>query len=712
MNPLKKSRVRVAIIMMIFAALFFVFIGRFLYLSTTKKFHGEDMIAYAEKKRWEAEATLSAERGEIFDRLGSPIAINVPSYHLVAVYRLGGVQDPDATVVDYKKTATGLAPILGMTVKELETYLIENKDRSQIEFGKKGSDLTLDQKEKIDKLDLPGIRLIEEPKRYYPNGVFLSDTLGFVQKMTEDNGRVVLKGQMGIEKQYDDALRESIGSRIFEKDRSGGELIQGGSRISNEPKDGSNLYLTIDHRIQQALEKQMQKMYDEYKPKNATGVVMDAKTGEILAMTDRPSFNPNLRDMTDFTNFAVSSRFEPGSTMKIFTLAAAIDAGVFRPNEPYKSGNYNYKGTVIKDYNDVGWGTIPMIEGVYHSSNVMFSILTAEKLGIERYKEYFKKFHFDQMTGIDISGEVNSQSDLSKPLNTVITSWGQSTAVTPMQLLQGATAIAGNGEMVKPHIIQKADHVDQAPYKAKTEVVGKPISAEAAKATREALDGVVNSKLGTGQMYKLDDYRVIGKTGTAQISENGKYIQGKFIHSFIGMAPKDDPELIMYIAVDRPSKNESSVSGPSIMSPVFKSVMNTALQYRSIQPETQKESVDVKAKITTSYITKTVAEAKTLAKEQGAVPIILGDGAQVVSQIPSRGQEFVSGERVLLKTDDTFKMPDLSGWSQRDVKKLVSLYDLKLDVIGKGFVTKQSARTGTLVKENGKLTVELAEPND
>ncbi|HAL00439.1 MAG TPA: peptidoglycan glycosyltransferase, partial [Exiguobacterium sp.] len=358
------------------------------------------------------------------------------------------------------------------------------------------------------------------------------------------------------------------------------------------------------------------------------------------------------------------------------------------------------------------WGTIPMIEGVYHSSNVMFSKLTAEKLGIERYKEYFKKFHFDQRTGIDISGEVNSQSDLSKPLNALITSWGQSTAVTPMQLLQGATAIAGDGEMAKPHIIQKADHTDKAPYRAKTEVVGKPISAEAAKATRDALDGVVNSKIGTSQMYKLKDYRVIGKTGTAQISENGKYIQGKFIHSFIGMAPKDDPELIMYIAVDRPSKNESSVSGPLIMSPVFKSVMNTALQYRSIQPETQKDSVDVKAKITPSYIKKSARQATDLAKEQEAVPIILGDGAEVVSQIPSRGQEFVSGERVLLKTANTFKMPNLTGWSQRDVKKLVSLYDLKLDVIGKGFVTKQSARTGTLVKENGKLTVELAEPKE
>ena len=148
---------------------------------------------------------------------------------------------------------------------------------------------------------------------------------------------------MGIEKQYDEALRESFGSRVFEKDRSGGELVQGTSKISNEPKDGSNLYLTIDHRIQQALEKQMQKMYNEYKPKNATGIVMDAKTGEILAMTDRPSFNPNLRDMTDFTNFAVSSRFEPGSTMKIFTLAAAIDAGY-----PVRTNLINQEVTITR----------------------------------------------------------------------------------------------------------------------------------------------------------------------------------------------------------------------------------------------------------------------------------------------------------------------------------------------------------------------------
>ncbi|WP_232818663.1 penicillin-binding protein [Exiguobacterium flavidum] len=670
------------------------------------------MITYAERKRWEAQASLPAERGEIFDRLGSPIAINVPSYRLVAIYRLGDKQDPKQTVIDFKRTAQELAPVIGMESKELETYLIENKDRAQVEFGKKGNDLTLDQKKKIDALKLPGIRLIEEPKRYYPNGVFLSDTLGFVQKLTDDVGRIRLEGQMGIEKQYDEAMQESYGARFFEKDVAGGQLVQGGQGITKEPQDGTDLYLTIDHRIQQALEMEMQKMYKEYKPKNATAVVMDAKTGDILAMTDRPSFDPNKRNMKDFTNFAVSSRFEPGSTMKIFTLAAAIDAGVFEGSKTYKSGSYNYKGTVIKDHNYVGWGTIPMIEGVWRSSNVMFSILTAEQLGIDRYKEYYKKFHFDQRTGIDISGEVNSQSDLSKSLNAVITSWGQSTAVTPMQLLQAATAIAGDGEMVKPHIIKKADHVDKAPYKAETTVVGKPISAEAAKATRDALDGVVNGKKGTGQMYKLDDYRVIGKTGTAQISENGKYIEGKFIHSFLGMAPKDDPELIMYIAVDRPKKLESSSSGPVIMSPVFKSVMNTALQYRSIKPDTQEDSVDLEAKVTPSYIGETAGAAKELAEKNDAVPLVLGDGVQVVSQIPARGQEFVSGERVMLKTASTFKMPDLTGWSQRDVKKLVSLYDLKLDVIGKGFVTKQSARAGTIVKENGKLTVELAEPKE
>ncbi|MFN4213322.1 penicillin-binding transpeptidase domain-containing protein, partial [Exiguobacterium sp.] len=714
-NSLQQSKKRVAWVAIVcFTPLFLFFVGWFFYLSVFQTYKGENMLAFAEEERWKAVSTLKAERGEIFDRFGQPIAINIPSYRVVAVLKLGGERVEGKTLLpeEFPEAARELATVIPMTEADVLKRLEQNVERGQIEFGVPGRDLTVEQKEEIESFEIPGITFVEEPKRYYPNKVFASSVIGYAQKI-DQNGRIELVGELGIEKSLNDILSESYGLNRFEKDLAGRPLIASDEQLRIEPEDGADVQLTIDHRIQQLLDTKMDEMYEEYAPKNATAIIMDPKTGEIVALSDRPSFDPNTREITSYSNFSVSSRFEPGSTMKIFTLAAAINEGVFDPNELYKSGSYTYGRTTFNDYNITGWGTIPMVEGVWHSSNVAFSIMANERLGLSRYEDYFNAFKFDQRTGVDLPGEVNSQYDFESPLNVLITAWGQSTAVTPMQILQATSAIATDGTMKQPHVIKKVVNRETGETIRTTnpKVVGQPITAEAAQLTREALDGVVNSDLGTGQLYALENYRVIGKTGTAQIAENGKYLSGQYIHSFVGMAPEDDPELVMYIAVDRPN-SDSSTTGPRIMAPLFKDVMDVALRYRSVEPEKQEKAVDASTKTTESYLDLGRDEAVTKAKAASFAPILLGGGEAVSAQSPVEGQSYVVGERLLLKTGDTFAMPNLSGWSLRDVKRLATLYQLNLEIDGTGFVTSQSIGKDKPVKTGATLKVRLESPSN
>ncbi len=715
MTSLQQSKKRVAWVAIVcFTPLFLFFVGWFFYLSVFQTYKGENMLAFAEEERWKAVSTLKAERGEIFDRFGQPIAINIPSYRVVAVLKLGGKRVENKTLMPdaFPEAAKQLATVIPMTEGDILKRLEQNKDRGQIEFGVPGRDLTVEQKEEIETFEISGITFVEEPKRYYPNKVFASSVVGYAQKI-DQNGRIELVGELGIEKSLNDVLSESYGLYRFEKDLAGRQLVSSDEQLKVDPEDGADVQLTIDHRIQQLLDTKMEELYKTYKPKNATAIIMDPKTGEIIALSDRPSFDPNTREISSYSNFSVSSRFEPGSTMKIFTLAAAINEGVYNPNELYKSGSYKYGKTVFNDYNITGWGTIPMVEGVWHSSNVAFSILANERLGLSRYEDYFKAFKFDQRTGVDLPGEVNSQYDFESPLNVLITAWGQSTAVTPMQILQATSAIATDGTMKQPHVIKKVVNRETGETIRTTnpKVVGQPITAESAKQTREALDGVVNSDVGTGQLYALDNYRVIGKTGTAQIAENGKYLSGQYIHSFVGMAPEDDPELVMYIAVDRPN-SDSSTTGPRIMAPLFKDVMDVALRYRSVEPDKQAKSNDASTKTTVSFVGQGRDEAVKAAKAAAFTPVSLGSGETVIAQSPVEGQPYVAGERLLLKTDESFTMPVLKGWSLRDVKRLATLYQLNLEIDGTGFVSSQSIGKGKPVNTGATLKVKLQSPSN
>jgi penicillin-binding protein 2B len=703
-----------AILTLIFALLFFVLIIRFLYLQTTGEVNGEILAARAQEQ-YERKRGIEANRGSILDRRGEVIAQDTSTYTLVAVLDDSMTTSPKQPkhVIEPEETAEKLAPLLHMEESEVSDIL--SKDAFQVEFGSAGRNISHSLKVKIEKMNLPGIGFIRDTHRYYPNGTFASHIIGYAQREEESKNTV---GMFGIEKSLDKYLHEKDGYKVYEGDKQGFKLPNGEEKIV-APDNGNNVYLTIDQKVQTFLEDAMNEAAEEYEPEKIIGIVADPKTGKILAMGQRPSFNPNVRDINNYYNDAVAYPFEPGSTMKIFTLAAAIEEGVFNRNELYQSGAYNVEGGRIRDHNKTGWGTISFLEGVQRSSNVAMAILAKEKLGPDRFMQYMNKFGLNEKTGIDLPNEANGKFNYKYDIEKVTTAFGQGSTVTPIQQVQAATAIANGGKMMKPYIIDKivdVDH-DKVVKQNKPEVAGTPISEKTSKEVLDILETVVSSEKGTGRPYQIEGYEVAGKTGTAQIAgSDGKYLTGRdnYIFSFLGMAPKEDPELLVYIAVQQPELKDTE-TGSMPVSSIFNTVMKNSLQYLKIQPseealeQPKKTETEIGAEVP-SFIGEDSASAEKLLKSNHVQPLILGSGNEIVAQYPEAGTNMIVNERVFLQTDGKVTMPDLKGWSSRDVMKLANFLDLDLKIKGNGYVVSQNLSENETVKENDQLMVKLESP--
>jgi penicillin-binding protein 2B len=698
----------------LFSLLFFILLARFVYLQATGTADGQVLAVEAEK-RYKQQRVIEAKRGTIFDRNGNTVAEDTPSYTVVAVLDKTLTTDPKKPrhVVDPEMTAKKLAPLLNMEVSEVERIL--KKDAKQVEFGTKGRNISQQLKMKIEELNLPGIGFIRDTKRFYPNGTFASHVIGYVQKSDEENGKTV--GVMGIEKSLNDYLQEKDGYVTFKGDPQGLKLPNTKESIV-PPDNGNDVYLTIDQKIQTFLEDAMNQVEKKYKPEKIIAIVADPKTGEILAMGSRPSFNPNKRNIRYYLNDAISYPYEPGSTMKIFTLAAAVNEGVYNGNELYKSGAYKVGPDIIRDHNKVGWGTISFNEGVQRSSNVAFSILVREKLGEDRFLQYLHRFHFNQPTGIDLPGETTGRIVYQYPLEKVTTAFGQGTTVTPIQQIQAATAIANGGKMMKPYIVDRIVDPDtgKVVMQNEPEVVGQPITKETAEKVLDILETVVTSEKGTGRPYQIEGYRVAGKTGTAQIpSPNGGYLTGynNYIFSFLGMAPRENPRLLMYVAVKQP-KISYTETGAVPVSMIFNSVMKNSLQYLNIQPslKTKAKRKSNKGIVLEQYVGLTVKEATKRLQEKGLTPVVVGKGQRIEAQMPLSGEEVIAQERIILQTDGQATMPDITGWSLRDIMKLAELLQLQPSVKGYGYAVTQNIPPGATVNAGDYLIVELVSPQE
>lgn len=564
--------------------LFLIFSVQFFKIMVLGNTHGVDLRAEINDKIHQ-KRTLAAKRGTIYDASGSPIAVDATNYSLYAVLTSEWSKNADTPdyVTDVNKTAEALSKHISLSKEEI-AKLLSQKDVSQVEFGTAGKNLSVQVKEKIEAEKLPGIKFSESPARYYPNGIFASHLIGYTDTVEEtvDNKTITtLVGKTGIEGLYNDQLTGTAGEVEYSVDGNG-YVITDTEKVTKQPKDGMNLTLTIDKRLQTYLESLVSQADKNYQPVQMTAMLVDPKTGNIIAATQRPTYNSTTKEgiNVQWNNLLMDQAFEPGSTMKVLALAAAINEGVFDPNEKYKSGSVKIYTDLVRDYNKVGWGTITYLEGLAHSSNVAF-VHIIQKIGVEKWKQYLEAFGFGKSTNSGFVNEVSGSNPFNSYLQQLSTGFGQGITVTPYQMMQAFTAIANGGQMQKLRLVDHLTDPDTGKETPNpTTALGKVISPETAKKTLQFLYEATRMKNGTAYDFNIDGEKVAAKTGTAEIinPETGKYYSNgnNYIFSVVGFAPYDDPKYILYITVKQP---RVAVTGNQIIKEIFNPLMKRSLEY-------------------------------------------------------------------------------------------------------------------------------------
>lgn len=685
----------------VFLVFIFVLFLKYVYLSLSPTIYGKNMTAFAENRNT-VSSTLYAKRGNIFDKQGNTLALNVSSYTVVAYLSSTrtGSSSTLRHVVDKELTAKQLAPILGMSEEYILSLL--NRKVYQVELGPGGRGITELTKEAIEELGLPGIGFIEEQKRYYPNGNFASYILGYAKR--QDDGSIL--GELGIEAKYNGILQGTNGYTMYQRDIYGYK-IPDTPETTVDSVDGNDIYVTIDSTIQRFLEEAVLETQDTYSPDWITFTVMDAKTGKILGSANSPSFDPNILNITNYENPLVSFEFEPGSTMKIYTYMCALETGNYNGNDTFLSGTYTIYGTTIKDWSAKGWGTITYDKGFEYSSNVAVTNLVNSILTKEQLKECFQKYGFGNTTGIELTREQDGSLNFNYPIEVASAGFGQGILTTPIQHLQALSIIANDGKMIKPKIIEKIvdANTGKLAYTYELEESEQLVSLDTVAKIKELMSNVVNGTDAgtTGRGYKLDNIDVIVKTGTAQyfISSSNQYSGGgtNYIYSVAGMFPKDDPQIILYAAMKKPNNSAA-------LPRMTKSTIQNIVKYLNLaQPD---NSGDLLSYIVKSYLNQNVEKVKKELEELGINVTVLGNGDKIIAQSKNVNDILLEGERLILKTNDSnIEMPNILNWARKDVLSLCKLTDIECSFDGIGYVTSQSIPKGTLLSLDTTLEATL-----
>ncbi len=662
---------------------------------------------------------LYATRGNIYDSEGNILALNVSSYTVIAYLDPSRTTDSEMPnhVVDKDKTAELLAPILEMEAN----YILEllNQDLYQVELGPGGRDITELKKDEIVALNLPGIDFIENYKRFYPNGDFASYILGYAKTYEEivetEYGKKInydIVGELGIEVEYDEILKGTDGSLVFQRDRHGYKIPDTKEKRI-DAIDGKNIYLTLDASIQRFVETEVKDVYNNYKPEWVQLHVMDAKTGKILASSSSPSFDPNIRNIVNYENPLTSYVFEPGSTMKTYTYMCAIEKGTYKGDELYESGKIKIGTNTIADWNNVGWGKIPFDKGYEYSSNVAIANLLETAIDKNDLLNCFKKYGFGAKTDIELSRELEGTLNFNYPIEVAAAGFGQGITTTAIQHLQALTIIANNGTMLKPYVVEKIvdPNTNEVAYESKIKKVENVVSKKTVDKMKDLMYKVVHGTDPgtTGMAYKLDGFDVLGKTGTAEIYENGRYLTGynDYIYSFSGIYPKDNPEIIIYGAVKQPSQGRGSS-----LSAATRSLMKNIAKYKNMFSEQKTETTIIKYELP-SFINMNVEDVKQSLLDKKMKPIILGDGDRIVKQYPNKNNEVLSYDKVFLLTNDTkIFMPNVLGWSRNEIISLCNMLNLKYEFEGYGYVDAQSISPNSILKQSDILKLTLKQKFD
>lgn len=637
--------------------------------------------------------TLYANRGNIYDINGEELASTVNSYTVIAY-----LNSNKTNVSDKEKTAKELAPILNMTEEKLIELL--NKKLYQVELRPGGYGITEVVKARIEKLELPGIDFIKNSKkRYYNKSTFASYIIGYAKVL--DDGKI--SGELGIEGYYDDILSGTNGYTKYLKYTSSNYKIPNTNEDTKKAKDGSDIYLTIDSSIQLIAEKAVSSMKEKFNTDWAVFTVMDAKTGAIVASATNPNFNPNdTNTIKEYMNPLLSYQYEPGSVMKVFSFASSMEEGKYDGEETFKSGSYTLDdGTVIRDSERKGWGTISFDEGFARSSNVAATTL-ALQLGVDKLSEYYNNLGFGKKTGIELSNEAIGDIEMVYQSELATASFGQGVSVTAIQMLQALSAMTNDGTVIKPYIVDKVvDQNGNITYQGERQVVKKVYSTNTVNKMHEIMKKVID----INKYWQVNNVSIMGKTGTAQIaSPKGGYLTGTYdyIKSFAGIFPADDPKYIVYVAGKKPETNLGS----------WAKVITTAIEeIASYAKLTESKSDADPSKIITldNYISKYLDTTLEELKNKKIDVIILGNGKYIINQYPLKNKTLLSGEKLFLLTNDKeIKMENLKGWSLSEVKTYCNLIGLKLEYNGYGYVINQSIEENAILDVNNMtLTIEL-----
>lgn len=562
-QKIKQSRIRFVFFFFLFLAVCILIRIFYVQVVEYKRLH-----ALAESL-WQRNLPVTADRGRILDRNGKVLATNITTTTLYIV--------PNQ-IVNKEETARLLSEILECDYDAMYKHVTKRTSLEKV--NPEGRQLDSETADKINDLHIDGLYLLKESKRYYPYDTVLSHVLGYVGI---DN-----QGLSGLELQYDSYLTGKDGSIKYTSDGKGNRLTS--NEVYEQPQNGIDIYLTIDIDIQLAVEKELENTDAKYTPEEALAIVTDPNTGEILAMASRPTFDSNHYQNFDLEtinrNLPIWKNYEPGSTFKIITLAASLEEKTINLFEDhyFDGGSINVEGARIKCWKAGGHGAETFLQVVQNSCNPGFVVM-GQKLGTDTLYQYVKDFGFTEKTGIDLNGEskgIMFAKEAIGPVEQATISFGQGISVTPIQQVAGVGAAINGGTLYIPYVVKylSVPETKEIVLENKPTAVRQVISEETSKMVREVLESVVSQ--GTGKNAYIENYRVGGKTGTAQKVNNGSYMVGNYIVSFMGFLPADKPEYIVYVAVDYP-KGVTQYGG-TVSAPIAKNIMQNIISIKGIPP--------------------------------------------------------------------------------------------------------------------------------
>lgn len=699
-----RKRVLTLLVLLIF--LFGVLVCRIAYLTTARSAE----LTSRGVRQWTREGTVYARRGNILDTNGQTLVMSATAY-IVSV-EPGKVQDVQAF-------ARAISPILGLS-EEKVAEKASQRGKSSVTLKRQVSRETADQLRQLKQSKdaetaaaASALLFDEDVRRVYLRGAFLTQTLGLVN--------VDGVGQSGLEQQYETLLRGEAGRSMRSVDGKARPIYDSGN-LYIEPQDGSTIRLTIDATIQEIVEKAMRECYEVNKAQAVHALVMDVYTGAVLAMCSKPDYDPNdpPREQLDALQSLmrirlISDSYEPGSTFKILTAAAALDSGVTTPEDGfYCSGKIKVDGDTIKC-----WGSPhkaeTMAQALQNSCNPVFVEL-ALRMGAQRFYQYLHAFGLGSKTNIDLQGE---ESGILIPVNSVKNvdlariGFGQSVAVTPIQMLTAACSVLNGGRLMRPYLLKEAVSPDGTVlYRTSPKVVSTPISEETSLIMRKLLEDVV--AVGGAKNARIPGYRIGGKTGTAQVYKDGRIVRNVHIGSFLGFAPADDPRIALLVIVD---EADTPVDyGGTTAAPFARQILEDVLPYLGYQPDEGEDSEPLQVPDVTG---QPLWEARRVLSSMGLKVLDDGGSGSVTAQMPSAGATLRTGGQMMLytydealpETETLVCVPDVSGKSIASAASLLRQRGLEMEIDGSGFAVSQEPAAGSFLAPDSVVLVHFELPN-